>query len=71
VVVTPGETVTFVPTKAPGFHVYDTAPAPVKVAELPEQITVGLLDAVTVGVGLTTNETVDEFVQAPFAPVTV
>ena len=55
----------------PGIHVYEVAPVPVKVAELPEQIAVGELTAVMVGLGFTVTKTVFEFVQLPFAPVTV
>jgi hypothetical protein len=48
-----------------------SAPPALSVAELPAQIEVGELLAVTVGLGLTVIEIVLVFVQAPFAPTTV
>jgi hypothetical protein len=51
--------------------VYDVAPFPVKVDELPAQNTVGLAEAVTVGVVNTVKEIVLVLVQVPFEPVTV
>jgi len=71
VVLDAGETVTFVPTRAPGFHVYVVAPLPVNVAELPAQIAVGLLTAETVGLAFTVIATVVDVEQEPFEPVTV
>ena len=48
-----GLTLTVDPVNAPGFHVYEVAPEPVKVADEPAQIAVGLDTAVTVGFGFT------------------
>lgn len=42
-----------VPVKAPGFHVNDDAPEPVKVAEVPVQIVLDELEAEIVKDGLT------------------
>lgn len=72
VVVVPGETVTGVPGNDPGIQLYVDAPVAVNVAELPEQIVVVDVDAVTVGRGLTVIVRVAVPVQ-PFAavPVTV
>lgn len=71
VVVAAGETVTVVPANAPGFHVYEAAPLPVSVVELPEQI-VGLAAvAVTVGVGFTVIATCAVEEHPPVVPVTV
>jgi hypothetical protein len=71
VVVIVGETVTLVPTRLPGFHVYVVAPAPVRVNELPAQIDVVELEALTVGIGTTVNPMVAELVQAPLLPTIV
>lgn len=71
VVFTIGLTTTLTPDKAPGFHVYEVAPLPVSVAEFPAQITVGLLRAVTVGIGFTVKLTVFVSAQFPFEPTTV
>ena len=73
-VVVVGVTVTLVPIKLPGTHVYVLAPPAVKVAEAPLalQILVGLLTAVKVGFALTTTLTVCVFTQPfPLVPVTV
>ena len=67
-----GETTTVVPAKAPGFQVYESAPAAVRVTDPAVQIAVGELEAVTVGVGLTVKETVFVLLQpAALEPVTV
>jgi hypothetical protein len=58
IVVAAGLTLTVDPVRAPGFHVYDVAPPPVKVADEPAQIAVGLDTAVTVGFGFTIKLTV-------------
>jgi hypothetical protein len=72
-VVEPGVTDTEAPVKAPGFHVYDTAPTALSVDDAPdpEQIAVGELVAVIVGFALTIKLTVFELAQAPLDPVTV
>lgn len=49
----PGVTVTAAPTKLPGFQVYVAAPLAVKTAVCPTQIEALLVDAVTVGLGVT------------------
>ena len=66
-----GVITTLVPVKAPGFHVYDVAPAPVNVAVLPIQRRVGLEDAVIVGDELTVKDIVFVLVHEPLVPVTV
>lgn len=66
-----GVITTLVPVKAPGFHVYDVAPAPVNVAVLPTQRRVGLEDAVIVGDELTVKDIVFVLVHEPLVPVTV
>jgi hypothetical protein len=71
VVVTVGETTTEVPVNEPGFHEYVVAPEPVRVADDPTQIAVGVLDAVTVGFVFTTIEIVRVPVQVPLVPSTV
>jgi hypothetical protein len=70
VVVEPGVTVTLAPVSAPGFQVYEVAPLPVKVAELPLQIAVGELAALTVGIGFTVSITVLVAEQPAVVPVT-
>jgi hypothetical protein len=70
-VFTVGLTTTEAPVKAPGFQVYEVAPVAVRVVELPRQIDVGAPVAVIVGVLLTVNVMVFEFIQEPFAPVIV
>lgn len=55
---TVGVTVTEPPVKAPGFQVYEVAPEPVSVAELPAQIAVGEELAPIVGVAVTFKFTV-------------
>lgn len=47
-----GVTVTMLPVKAPGLHVYDDAPVAVKEDEAPLQIMVGEAEAVTVMPGV-------------------
>ncbi len=47
------------------------APAAVNVVWAPAQINVGLALAVTVGFGLTVNDTVDELTQFALLPLTV
>jgi hypothetical protein len=54
-----GLTATLAPVKAPGFHVYDEAPEPVKVVEEPKQIAVGEAVAITVGFGVILRLTVE------------
>ena len=71
VVVVVGETTVVVPVNAPGFHVYDVAPLPVKVAEEPAQIVLEEALAVTVAFGLTTNVIVWVPIQVPLSPSTV
>jgi hypothetical protein len=71
VVVTVGDTTTEVPVNEPGLHEYVVAPEPVKVADDPTQMAVGVLDAVTVGFELTTIEIVLVPIQVPFVPNTV
>ena len=44
-VATVGLTITEVPVIAPGFHVYDAAPLPVRVAELPIHTAVAVAEA--------------------------
>ncbi len=72
VVVVVGVTITLVPVKAPGFHVYVDAPLAVKVELPPEQIIVGEADATMVGVEVTfiVIVFVDEQ-PAAFEPITV
>jgi hypothetical protein len=66
-----GETTTLVPVNAPGFQEYVVAPLPVRVADPPLQIAVGLEVALTVGFGFTTSAIVLVLLHAPFDPVTV
>jgi hypothetical protein len=71
-VATVGLTITEVPVMAPGFHVYDAAPLPVRVAELPIHTAVAVAEANTVGVGNTVKLTTAKFGQPkPFKPTTV
>ena len=69
--VTLGVTVTLVPVKAPGFHVYVDAPDPVNVTVAFAQTV--FEDAVTATVGdeLTVITIVFEDAQDPLAPFTV
>lgn len=71
IVVAVGVTTVAVPVNAPGFQVYDVAPLPVKVADAPAHIAVGLDIAVKVGIEFTVTETVVVFEHAPLFPVTV
>ena len=66
-----GETTIDVPVDPPGFQVQVVAPDPVKVEELPEQITVGDADAETVGVVNTFKVIVLVLEHEPLLPVTV
>ena len=72
VVVAAGETVIGEPLIFPGFQVYDVAPEPVSVVELPAQIVELDAVAVTVGVGVTVTVIVAVFVHPALnVPVTV
>ena len=71
-VVNVGETARVEPGIPPGFHMYDTPPLPVKVAEAPAQILVAVLVMLNVGKGLTVTLITAIFVQPEtLAPVTV
>ena len=58
-----GVTAIGLPVIAPGFHVYDTAPLPVKVELCPAHKLVEDAVAFTLGKALTVTETVFVFVQ--------
>ncbi len=73
VVVAAGVTVTDVPLKAPGFHVYVFALVPVMVVDVPAQTLDKVTVVPTVGSGFTVINLVDVFVHpvAVVVPVTV
>jgi hypothetical protein len=71
VVVVVGETVTVVPVKFPGIHVYVVAPVAVIVVLLPEQIVAPLVVVATVGDGVTVINRVVVDVQPDVVPVIV
>ena len=71
-VVVAGETTVVEPVAEPGIQVYVAVPNPVKVAEAPAHIAVGLDTAVTVGFGVTVKFKVSVAVQPKIvAPTTV
>ena len=59
------------PVRPPGFHVYEVAPDPVRVALDPEQMEGEEADADTVGIGTTVNEELVLDVQVPLLPIIV
>lgn len=71
VVVVVGETLTVVPLKPPGFHVYVVAPLPVNVVDDPEQTVGGAAVAETMIEEFTVTVTMAVPVHAPEVPVIV